>query len=94
MAAPPPNAELGCDLQSWQAMKTKLLDQRWQQLMTLCESEARFKREGIHPRLLRHVSSEIIELATEMGFSPRCIETREFRAERERGRIVRILTDG
>jgi hypothetical protein len=84
---------MACDLQSWQDMKTTLLDQRWQQLMTLCESEARFKREGIHPRLLRHVSSEIIGLATEMGFSARCIETREFRAERERGRIVRILTD-
>jgi hypothetical protein len=61
--------------------------------MSLCESEARYRKEGTHPRLLKLLAAEIAELAGEMGFSARCISTREFRAERERGRIVRILSD-
>ncbi len=75
-------------------MKRTSLDQQWDHLMTLCESESRFRAEGKHPRLLKLVTAEILELAAEMGFSARCIETRDFRAERERGRIVRILNDG
>jgi hypothetical protein len=75
-------------------MKTTPLDERWQHLMALCESEARYRAEGTHPRLRKLLAAQIAELAREMGFSARCIETREFRAERERGRIVRILTDG
>ena len=75
-------------------MKITPLDQRWQHLMALCESESRYRAEGTHPRLLKLLATEITELATEMGFSARCIATREFRAERERGRIVRILRDG
>lgn len=75
-------------------MKIKPIDQRWQHLMSLCESEARYRADGTHPRLLKLLASEIVELATEMGFSARCIATREFRAERQHGRIVRILSDG
>ena len=62
--------------------------------MSLCESEARFRSEGKHPRLLKLLAQEIDDLATQMGFSARCIQTREFRAERRHGRIVRILSDG
>ncbi len=75
-------------------MKLTPLDHRWQHLMSLCESESRFLKQGTHPRLLKLVTAEIEELAAEMGFSARCIATRDFRAERESGRIVRILTDG
>jgi len=60
--------------------------------MALCEDEARCRNDGSHPRLLRLVTMQINELAGEMGFSLRCIETRDFRAERDGGRIVRIIT--
>ena len=75
-------------------MKIKPLEQRWQHLMSLCESESRYRTEGTHPRLQKLLASEIADLATDMGFSARCIATRDFRAERVDGRIVRILTDG
>jgi hypothetical protein len=75
-------------------MKIKPLEQRWEHLMSLCASEARYLADGTHPRLRKLLAAEITELATEMGFSQRCIDTREFRAERENGRIVRILRDG
>lgn len=73
-------------------MKTKPIDQQWQQLMTLCESESRLRGQGTHPRLLKLVEADIVALAAQMGFSERCISTREFRAERSNGRIVRILS--
>jgi hypothetical protein len=69
------------------------LDKRWAQLMALCETEATYRSEGTHPRLLRLVSAQIDTLAQEMGFSQRCIATRDFRAERDGGHITRILTD-
>jgi AraC-like DNA-binding protein len=75
-------------------MKTTPLETRWQHLMSLCESERRFRADGTHPRLLKLLEAEIAELAAGMGFSDRSIATREFRAERENGRIVRILADG
>jgi hypothetical protein len=71
--------------------KLSALDHQWQALMTLCASEGRFKADGTHPKLLKLVAAEIDELAAEMGFSERVIATREFRAERDNGRIVRIL---
>lgn len=59
--------------------------------MSLCENETRFKEERSHPRLLKLVTAEIVELATAMGFSSERIETRDFRAERNGNHIVRII---
>jgi hypothetical protein len=67
------------------------LDRQWQQLMALCASESKLRDAGDHPRLVRHVAAEIDQLATEMGFTPRRIASRDFRAEREGGHIVRIV---
>ena len=61
--------------------------------MSLCESEARYTREGRHPRVLKIIVARIGELAGEMGFSARRIATREFRAERDGERITRLITD-
>ena len=74
-------------------MKTTKLDLQWQQLMALCESERSLREKGHHARLLKHVASEIDLLAAGMGFSARLIATRDFRAERANGHIVRIVTD-
>lgn len=72
--------------------RTTNLDQRWAQLIALCENESKFQSEGNHPRLLHLVKTQIDELAGEMGFSQRCILTRDFRAERDGDHIVRIIT--
>lgn len=69
-----------------------MLDQRWAQLMALCRSEAQYRADGTHPKLLRHVTAQIDELAAEMGFSERSIATRDFRAERDGNRITRLIT--
>ena len=74
-------------------MRITALDTKWEHLMTLCQSESRYQQEASHPRLLKHISAEIERLAAEMGFSPRRIADREFRAERDNGRIVRVITD-
>ena len=68
------------------------LDKQWQQLMWLCESESKFRSKGNHPRLLNLVTSEIAQLATQMGFSAERIATREFRAERVGDHIVGFTT--
>lgn len=73
------------------AKRTKLDDQ-WQHLMTLCRSEAAHRASGRHPKLLKLISADIEELARTMGFSDQQIRTREFRAERDGDRIVRIVT--
>jgi hypothetical protein len=73
--------------------KPTSLDKQWRQLMTLCESEAKFRSEGGHPRLLKLLAADIYGLATEMGFSARRITTRDFRAEREGDHIVSIVVD-
>ena len=49
--------------------------------------------DASHPRLLKLVSAEIDALARAMGFSERRIATRDFRAERDGSRIVRIIAD-
>lgn len=67
------------------------LDRKWAHLMSLCENETKFLADDRHPRLLRLVQAEIEELAREMGFSETAIATRDFRAERDGGRIVRII---
>jgi hypothetical protein len=72
-------------------MKRKLLDEQWDHLMDLCRRE-RELADADHAKLLRLVSKEIDQLAAEMGFTPRQVVDREFRAERENGRIVRLIT--
>ncbi len=69
------------------------LDKQWQQLMVLCENESKFRSEGVHPRLLKLIVSDIESLASDMGFSARRIASRDFRAQRECDRIVGIIED-
>ena len=69
------------------------LDKQWSSLMLLCTKERDFKSNNLHPRLLRLVTSQIDELAAKMGFSPSQISTREFRAEKDGARILKLLTD-
>jgi hypothetical protein len=71
--------------------KVTSLDKQWQELMSLCESEAKFRAEGGHPRLSKLLARQIEELATEMGFSAQRIKTRDFRAERDGDHIVKII---
>jgi hypothetical protein len=71
--------------------KATVLDTQWQRLMTLCESESRFLREGGHARLLKLIASDIEQLAAEMGFDRGGIASRDFRAERNGDHIVRII---
>ena len=73
--------------------KITALDKQWQQLMSLCESESKFRHEGGHARLLKLISTDIDQLASLMGFSATRIATRDFRAQREGGHIVRIIVD-
>jgi len=74
-------------------MKITPLDLQWQQLMALCENEASFRAKGHHARLLKLIGSDIDRLAHDMGFSERRIATRDFRAERANGHIVRVVND-
>lgn len=69
------------------------LDRQWDQLMSLCRSEAKFREEGGHPRLLKLIAADIEQLATTMGFSAKRIATRDFRAHREGDHIVGIVTE-
>ena len=73
--------------------KVTLLDRQWQELMTLCAEEARYKKDRTHPKLLALIVSRIESLAAEMGFDGRRIATRDFRAERASGHISRIIAD-
>ncbi len=74
-------------------MKRTPLDRKWEQLMSLCECESKYRAQAGYARLKQLVASEITELAGAMGFSPRRIATRDFRAERDGDHIIRILTD-
>jgi hypothetical protein len=73
--------------------KVTLLDKQWQELMTLCAEEERYKGDRSHPKLLKLITSRIDALAREMGFNERRIVTRDFRAERAAGHIARIIAD-
>jgi hypothetical protein len=73
-------------------MKLTSLDKQWQQLMALCESESRLRETGGHSKLLKLVASDIEQLAGAMGFDAHLISTRDFRAVRDGGHIVRIVT--
>jgi hypothetical protein len=70
-----------------------LLDTQWQQLMSLCESEAQFRSKGGYYRLLKLLGKDIERLATEMGFSQKRIASRDFRSRREGDHIVGIVVD-
>jgi hypothetical protein len=73
-------------------MPRSALDREWDDLMALCRREADLKRSGEHPKLLRLVSRQIDIAARTLGFGDAEIRRREFRAEKEHGRVVRILT--
>ena len=73
--------------------KITILDKQWQQLMALCESEAKLRSEGGHAKLLKLLASDIEQLAGEMGFSANRIATRDFRAERQGDHIVGTISD-
>jgi len=68
------------------------LDKQWQELMALCDTEAKYEREN-HPKLLKLVARRIDDLAASMGFGRRQIQTREFRALRKDEHIVKIITE-
>lgn len=69
------------------------LDRQWRHLMVLCDTENNLRKDGTHSRLMKLVSTDIEKLAGEMGFSPRRIADREFRAHRQDGHIVSIIDD-
>jgi hypothetical protein len=73
--------------------KLTTLDKQWQELMTLCAEEVKYRADLEHPKLLRLIVSRLESLAAEMGFSERRIATRDFRAERDRDHIARIFGD-
>jgi hypothetical protein len=70
-----------------------VLDKQWQELMSLCAKEKEFRSESRHPALLRVIGQRIDQLATELGFSDRQIQQREFRAEKSGAHISRILPE-
>ena len=78
---------------AWTAdMSRSALDREWDDLMALCRREADLKRSAEHPKLLRLVCRQIDIAAQMLGFGGDEIRLREFRAEKEDGRVVRILT--
>jgi len=72
-------------------MRQTVLEKQWADLMSLCKKERELQDAANHPRVLRLVSREIDDLARTMAFSERQIVTRDFRAERDGDRIVRIV---
>ena len=72
-------------------MRKTPLEKQWDDLMSLCRKEVELQAAGNHPRLLKLVSREIDDLARTMNFSERRIVTRDFRAERQDDRIIRIV---
>jgi hypothetical protein len=69
------------------------LDKQWQELMSLCATEEKFRADGGHPKLSKLIGKQIDQLAREMGFKERTIVTRNFRAERDGTHIVRIIAE-
>jgi hypothetical protein len=74
-------------------MKNSALEGQWEGLMLLCRKEEELAESRAHPKLLKLVRAQIVVTARDMGFSARQIVTREFRAERQGGRIVRVITE-
>ena len=69
------------------------LQRKWDELMLLCRREKEYRTANTHAKLVALLGNDIAELAAALGFSPRQIASREFRAEREGGRIVRLITE-
>jgi hypothetical protein len=61
--------------------------------MSLCTRERAYQVKNEHPKLLNLVRVEIDVLAAEMGFNQKQINSREFRAEKDGERILRLLVD-
>ena len=74
-------------------MKVSPVEQQWHELMLLCRKEEEYAESRAHPKLLKLVRAQIALVARDLGFSPRQIVTREFRAERAGDRIVRVITE-
>ena len=73
-------------------MHRSVLDRQWDDLIALCRHEAKLKESTAHPKLLALVSREIERAARDLGFGEEQIRLREFRAEKERGHVVRLFT--
>ena len=69
------------------------LERKWDELMLMCRREKEWRSGGTHSKLVALLERDITALAAELGFSPRQIASREFRAQREDGRIVRLITE-
>ena len=69
------------------------LDRQWRDLMSLCSKERDYAADNSHPKLLRVITKQIDQLAADMGFKPRQIVNREFRAEKDGDRILRLIFD-
>jgi hypothetical protein len=76
----------------FRVMPSRTLNQQWEALMALCAKEKELLSAHSHPRLLRLVTKEIEQIASEMGFSQSLIQRREFRAVREGRHITRVIT--
>jgi len=74
-------------------MRPTDLDRQWEELIALCAKEQEFTREHRHPKLLMFLSSQINQLAKELGFREYQIQHREFRAVKEDGHVVRLLIE-
>jgi len=73
-------------------MHRTALDRQWDDLIALCRHEAELKRSTTHTKLLAFLSREIERAARDLGFGEEQIRLREFRAEKERGHVVRLFT--
>jgi hypothetical protein len=74
-------------------MRPTNLDRQWEELIALCAKEQEFTREHRHPKLLMFLSSQINQLARQLGFREHQIQRREFRAVKEDGHVVRLLIE-
>ena len=61
--------------------------------MSLCGKEREYQASGRYRKVLKLVREQIDHLGGDLGFSERQIRTREFRAEKSDGHIVRIIAD-
>ena len=73
-------------------MRRTALDREWDALMSLCRQETELKHAATHPKLVALISREIERAARRLGFGDDQIEKREFRAEKEQGHVIRLLT--
>jgi len=74
-------------------MRQTVLDKQWDELMALCSKEAELMGDNRHPKLVHFLGDQIGRLAKALGFQDHQIQRREFRAEKDGERIVRLLTE-